>query len=347
MAGQSNTSTATGYKLTIGGQTFQQDISDGLQNLVVEDHVDMVTMCTIRLAATEDPDQQTWDFKIGDPVEAKMGKGEEPLFKGEVIAIEPGYQVQGTSTMTIRALDKTHRLGRGRKTRNWEDMKDSDVASEVGAECGLSVDADPTDEVHGYILQRNESNIAFIKRLAARNNFLCRVVGDKLEFKKASFQGSAVKVPMGTRLRSMRMHYNSSDMVQKVIVRGWDIKAKKEIVGQASAGDVTAIGGGDIGANLAGSFGDSTAYITDVPISSQSQADAVAKSEMERIARQFCKGSCTVQGDDTIRAGGVVEFEGLPKGQNGKYYVISTRHVINHRSGYTTEVNFCSNTTGS
>jgi phage protein D len=347
MSAQSETSTATGYKLTIGGQTFEQPAADGLQNLVVEDHVDMVTMLTVRLAATEDPGQQTWNFKIGDPVECKMGKGEDFLFKGEVVAVEPGYQVQGTSTLTIRALDKTHRLGRGRKTRHWEEMKDSDVASEVGAECGLSVTADPTDEVHGYILQRNESNIAFIKRLAARNNFLCRVVGDKLEFKKASFQGAAVKVPMGTRLRSMRMQYNSSDMVQKVIVRGWDIKSKKEIVGQATVDDCTPIGGGDLGAKQASSFGDSVAYITDVPISTQGQADAVAKSEMERIARQFCKGSCTVQGDDSIRAGAVVEFEGLPTGQNGKFYVISTRHVVNHRSGYTTEVSFCSNTSGS
>ncbi len=345
MADQS--SSATGYKLTVGSATFQQDQSDGMQHLVVEDHVDMVTMLTARVAATEDPDQAKWDFKIGDPVECKMGKGEDALFKGELVSIEPGYQIEGHSTMTLRALDKTHRLGRGRKTRNWEDKKDSDVASEVGAECGLSVTVDPTSEVHGYILQRNESNIAFIKRLAARNNYLCRVVGDKLEFKKASFQGAATPVEMGKSLRSMRMHYNSSDMVQKVIVRGWDVKAKKEIVGQASASDVTAIGGGDVGATLAGKFGDSTAYITDVPISSQGQADSVAKSEMERIARQFCKGSSTVQGDDSIRAGSVVEFKGLPKGQNGKYYVISTRHVINHRSGYTTEINFCSNTTGS
>jgi phage protein D len=102
----------------------------------------------------------------------------------------------------------------------------------------------------------------------------------------------------------------------------------------------------DLGAELAGKFGDSTAYVTDVPVSTQAQADAVAKAEMERIARQFCKGSCTVQGDDTIRAGSVVEFEGLPQGQNGKYYIIASRHVINQKSGYTTELTFCSNTTG-
>jgi phage protein D len=339
-------STAVGYKLTIGGTEFQQAKNDGLQHLVVEDHVDMVVMLTARIAALEDGEQPKWNFKIGDEVECKVGNGSSPLFKGEVISVEPGFQVEGSSTMTVRALDKSHRLGRGRKTRFWNDKKDSDVAKEVGAESGLSVDADATPDTHAYILQRNESNIAFIKRLAARNNFLCRVTDGKLEFKKASFQGQSKKIGMGANLRSMRLSYNSTDMVQKVVVRGWDIKSKKEIVGQASAGDVTKMGGGDLGAELAGKFGDSTAYVTDVPVSTQAQADAVAKAEMERIARQFCKGSCTVQGDDTIRAGSVVEFEGLPQGQNGKYYIIASRHVINQKSGYTTELTFCSNTTG-
>ena len=70
------------------------------------------------------------------------------------------------------------------RTRHWNDVTDSDVAQEVGAESGLSVEADPTSETFPYILQRNESNIAFLKRLASRNNFQVRVEKDKLVFKK-------------------------------------------------------------------------------------------------------------------------------------------------------------------
>ncbi len=341
---EQNSSSAVGYHVKVGGAEFKQASGDGLERLVFEDHVDMVNMLTLRIGGGEG--QPEWNFNIGDPVECSLGKGTEPIFKGEVVSMEPGYQVEGVASISLRALDKMHRLGRGRKTRFWEEMKDSDVASEVGAECGLSVDADPTDDTMPYILQRNESNIAFIKRLAARNNFLCRVVGDKLEFKKATFGGSPVEVTMGDNLRSMRMAYNSMDQVQKVVVRGWDVAAKKEIVGTASAGDITAIGGGKKGAEVSGAFGDSTAYVTDVPVSSQGMANAIAKSELERLARQFCRGSASVNGNDALRAGAVVQFKGLPKGQNGSYYVMATRHIINARSGYTTELTFCSNTLG-
>ena len=51
-------------------------------------------------------------------------------------------------------------------------MKDSDVVSEVGAESQLGVEVDATTETHKYILQRNESNLGFLKRLAAPN-FSC------------------------------------------------------------------------------------------------------------------------------------------------------------------------------
>lgn len=338
---------ATSYKVTVNGQEFKQTDADGLAMLVVEDHVELVQMLTLRMGGAED--RPTWTAKIGDTVTASLGEGSSPLFEGEVIGLEPSYQVDGVSSMTIRALDKAHRLGRGRKTRFWEDMKDSDVVSEVGAESGLSVDADATEETLPYILQRNESNLAFLKRLAARNNFILRVdsSSNTLLFKKTSFEGSSTTVTMGDNLRSMRMSYNSSDQVQKVVVRGWDITGKQEIVGEASAGDVTAIGGGDIGANVAGSFGDSTAYITDVPVSSQAMANAVAKAEMERLARSFGRGTASVQGNDAIRAGTIVEFAGLPSGQNGKVFVISSRHVISGRTGYTTEFTFCSNTLGS
>ena len=36
----------------------------------------------------------------------------------------------------------------------------------------------------------------------------------------------------------MNMSYNSSDMVQNVVVRSWDVMTKKEIVGKASASDI-------------------------------------------------------------------------------------------------------------
>jgi phage protein D len=337
-------SSATSYEVTIGTQSFVQTKRDGVQRLEIHDHVDMVTMLVIQLGGAEA--QPEWNFKIGDPVECSMGKGETPIFKGEVTAIEPSYEVTGITSVTIRAMDHMHRLGRGRKTRFWSARLDSQVVEEVGAECGLSVEVDGTNQIRGYILQRNESNVAFLKRLAARNNFILRVEMDALTFKKPTFEGATKQVTMGQNLRALRMAFNSVDQVQKVVVRGWDPKMKMEVEGSAVPGDLVKIGGGEYGATLSESFGESIAYVTDIPVSQQSQATDLAKAELDRLARQFCRGTASIQGDEKVRAGSMVEFSGLNEGQNGKYFIIASRHVINTRSGYTTELTFCSNTMG-
>jgi uncharacterized protein len=341
-------STAPGFEVKINGNKWSQAKNSGLQQLTLEDHVDMVGQLSVRFGGSEH--DKKWNFNIGDEVECRLGayegNGGAPIFTGEIIAIEPGFQHDGQSSVNIRALDKIHRLGRGRKTRFWEEMKDSDVANEVGGESGLSVECDPTEKVHAYILQRNETNVAFLKRLAARNNFTLRVDNNKLLFKKASFQSQDVDVEMGGNLRSVRMAFNSSDMVQKVVVRGWDPSKKEEIVGMAESGSVTPIGDGELGAKAASKFGESTAYITDVPVASQQQAQEIAKAEMERLARQFCRGSGTIAGDDNLRAGSMVNMKGMPDMSGGKFFVIASRHVISLRSGYTTEFTFCSNTFG-
>jgi len=330
------------FVITVGSSTFNHNTNNIVRSVVVEDHVDMASFCSLMFDASIDQGQV--EAKIGDPVDVKLKTEDISVFKGEVISIDHSFQQAGTTTKIVRCIDHIHRLGRGRKTRFWNDKKDSDVASEVGAECGLSVECDPTDEQHPYILQRNESNVAFLKRLAARNNFQLRVDQDKLYFKLAGFNGQAVDLENGEDIVALSMGYNSSNMVQKVVVQGWSVKDKKEIIGQSEASEVTKIGGGALGADQAAVFGDSVAYITDVPVSSQEVANKIAKAEMERLARQYANGKCVVRGENTIRAGSVVNFKGFVKGLNGTFYVISSRHIINPSTGYQTEFKFCSNT---
>lgn len=346
-SGSSGTSSAPSYQVTIGADTtFTQPEGDGVLSIIVEDHVDMVSMLTVRLGGTET--QPEWNYNIGDDVEARVGEGEVLMFKGHITAVEPSFTMDGGSSLTLRALDPLHILGRGRKTRYWEDVLDSDIVDEVGAECGLDTNIEATSESMPYVLQRNESNISFLKRLAARNNFTLRVNEGVLEFQPNQYSGSETTVTMGSDLRSLRISFNSADQVSGVTVRGWDIAAKEEVVGEATYSDIVQIGGGDIGAELAETmFVESTAYITDVPVSTQSQAAAIALAEMERLARAFARGTGTIAGNEQVRAGTVVNLAGINAPFNGAYFVLASRHIISPRTGYTTEFTFCSNSFGS
>jgi len=101
------------FEVKIGGTTITQDQGTQLENMVVEDHVDMVESAIIRLGGAEG--QPEWTVNIGDEVQIKTGEGNVTLFKGEVIGVEPSWSIDGLATLSVRALDKSHRLSRGRK----------------------------------------------------------------------------------------------------------------------------------------------------------------------------------------------------------------------------------------
>ncbi len=344
MSDNTESQSAASFTLTLGGSDMTQADNKGVETLIFEDHVDMVAMVTVRLSQIGD--EGDLPCAIGDELKLTIGTSGTEVFQGEVVGMEPRFSAKGGTSLTVRALDKVHRLGRGRKTRVFEEMTDADVVSSVGGEAGLSVDTDSTDETLPYILQRNESDIAFLKRLAARNNYILRIADGKLTFKKPQFEGSGYAIAMGDNLQDFRVSYNTTGLVQNVVVRGWDPEAKEEIVGEAAAGDVDQIGSGSLGVDTAGAFGDSTAYVTDVPVSSQSGADAVAKAEMNRIARQFARGTAKIAGNETVRAGTMVTFSGIKAAVNGTCFVIGTRHTVSTATGYTVELTFCSTSEG-
>jgi hypothetical protein len=264
------------YKLTISSDSFTQSDASGLVSLVVEEHVDMIGMLVCRFSASE-----SLSYQIGD--EVKLSVGDEEVFTGFITALEPSMSVGSGAFATLRAMDPLYKLTRGRKTKQYDEMTDSDAAKQVLGDAGLSASADSTSPTHEYILQRNESDMAFLKRLAARNNFMLRMVDGKASFIKAQYSGNGTEFEFNASdsgdqapLVSVNMAYTSTDQVQKVTVRGWDYNKKEEIVGTSTASDVDKIGDGKLGLDVCSTFGDATAYVTDVPVSDQSSAYAAA-----------------------------------------------------------------------
>ena len=342
--------TVPGFIIKIGGHSFDSANPNGLVSVTVEDNVDMASTCQITVHVTDKTRADS--FAPGDPVSVCLRTTNE-IFSGDVTTIQYAFQLKTASKVVIQCVDAMHRLAHATKSRHWNDMKDSDVAQEVGAEAGLTVEADDTPETHKYILQRNETNISLLKRLAARNNFQLRVRpaagGGKatLLFAKSATGGQPREVSREQGLLSFNISHNTTSLVPEVIVRGWDIKSKKEIIGTCKGSEVTKIGGGALGVEQAQVFANEPRNITDVPVRSQELATEIAKAEMERIARQYVRGTCSIIGDDKVRAGTIINVVGLDKGVDGPYYVVSTKHALSPGSGYKTNLSFCSNSKGS
>jgi phage protein D len=222
-------------------------------------------------------------------------------------------------------------------------ITDSDIVTAVIGEAGCTAgQVDATDTQHKYVFQRNESHYNFCKRLASRNGYLLRANEGKIDFVKAQFDGGTELTP--EHLMALDYTLSPHQVPNNLTVYGWDYVAKEKVEGTAAAGDIIKLGGGEdvVGKNGGIWAGDS--YISDVLVTSQGGAKAMAVGELNRLARRFVRGRAVVQGDGALTAGTIVTFTGLSPKFNPEVLVVSARHIVEPTRGSTTEIQFCGNT---
>jgi phage protein D len=121
-----------------------------------------------------------------------------------------------------------------------------------------------------------------------------------------------------------------------VQARGWDVKQKKEVNGQAR-GVPELMGGTKTGGQTAkAAFGARTDVTVDVPVRVQAYADAVAQGRYQQAALSFVRGEATGPGRPALRPGTVVSMTGAGRTFSGSYYVTSVTHTLDPQGGFRT-----------
>lgn len=327
------------YTINIAGQEITQQDPQGLEHLSVETHLDKVGVAQLTFAV----DGPSWSsFVIGDEAEISVGTGSK-VFGGVITEKRHSFR-RGVHTITIVVMDPAIKLASSRKTRVFEETSDSDVFSSVCGEAGVETGTvDSTSEVPLYTFQRNESDLRFLRRLAARNGYLVYAVDGKVNFAKPQFGGGSVELS-NENMISYDCGVSSASVPPNLTVYGWSYVEKRMVSYTASSGDLFTIGGGSDAVAETGTIWQEDSYISDVQVSTDGGAEAMAVGELNRLARSFVRGRAIVQANGDLYAGVGVTFSGMDAGGNPEGVVVSCRHVADIRSGTTTEIHFVSNT---
>lgn len=321
--------------VSVDGSELPHTVMESLVALRVEESLDAAGMFALTLANADlSSTKPTWSdddrFRVGGKVEIKMGPvgSQEKLMIGEITGLEPAWTGR-RSLFTVRGYDRMHRLRRGRKTRSFLEVKDSQVAEQIAGELGLQAEVEDSGEVHPYLFQNNQTNIDFLMMRARAVGFELHVEDRTLSFRKRRYdRGKVVTLEWGKELESFHPVLTTMPLAQKVVVRGWDRKNKEALVGTASAGDISnKMAGESLGAKDAEAFGAAEVRVVDHPVASAAEAEQMAKGILEGIALTYVTGEGTTTGNALIRAGTVIELTELGKRFSGLYYVTATQHV--------------------
>ena len=281
-------------------------------------------------------------FKEGNDVEIDMGYRDnlETLFQGEITGLEPDFPNDESPTLRVRGYDRRHRLMGKCKTRAFLNMKDSDIASQIAGDWSLRPEVEDTRVTLDYVLQNNQTDFEFLQERARRIGYEMVVTDTTLHFRARQNEGNAVvTLRREVDLLDFNVRTTTVGQVEEVRVQGWNPKDKEEVVARSGTGDERRMGGGGSASGPATAqqaFGDTGGTTVDMPVLSQAEADQLASGWFGEMALHYVKGHGVCIGRSDLRAGTLVEIEGLGRRFSGTYYVTSTEHTFRPNSGYRT-----------
>lgn len=284
----------------------------------------------------------------GNGVEIQVGyRGElETVILGEITGLHARYPSGEPSQVSVQGFDKLHRLRRGRKTRAFYEVKDSQVAETIAGELNLRPDVQDSGVVHRYLLQNNLCDIDFLLMRANRIRFELLISDQTLVFREAANNlGEIVTLEYQRDLKSFAPRLSTAHQTSEVSVRGWNPASKEAILGVASAGDETSkMAGQEIGPAMAdAAFGSTVGSLVRLPVASQAEADQIAKARFNDMAIELISGEGESVGNPAIRAGTTLQIDGLGARFSGLYYVRKAEHRFGPKIGYVTKFNVCRN----
>lgn len=301
------------------------------------------------------------DPKLAMAAKVEITYDNKSLYVGEVVSISTTYH-QEELRAEVKAMNRLHRLNRGRRSNVFSDLSEQDIIKKVladsGAEIGLAEwpDKNPnfgskdSKSKKGMVVHwSNQTPMEFLAMRAARYGFhiwcvenlvYCKVPDFSQESKFALVQKStSSKNPQKTQLtlKSFSARMSSSEVVEQVTVRASDPGSGDTFVVQASEAKApTSSLGKEHAVSPCKDSGIKETFILDVPASSPEEANAIANAEFLRRSLTFIVAEAVVDCNPDLQLGTTVEVVASNKPEdplNGGYYVTGLTHRFTVKDG--------------
>jgi phage protein D len=337
--------------IEVDGTELDPALATLVEQLEVDDFLhapDMVVLTFRDVAKTVLKDSQ---IKHGSKLRILAtnvgGTTPEPLATVEVTALEAEHGPGGSRTI-VRAYDSSRRLQNGRQTRSYVQMKDSDIARQIASANKLEMGTiDDSGAVYPHISQANQTDWEFLTGRAKEIGFKLSVADGKFYFQKAPATAEGppagdfdstdpLQLVVGTSLLEFNPRLTSGNQVKEAVVRGWDPKEKRPLVGRAPATPFSAKLE-TTPAELAAKVGDKTHVQVERPYSTQAAVDAAAHSNASRIGSVYAEAHGIAQGHPKLKPGALVKISVAGPAFDGTYFVTQARHVFD-QGGYRTHL---------
>ena len=276
-------------------------------------------------------------------------QAEEPLISGYITGIKPHFDPNPEQcTLAIRGMDKSVLLARAEKLQAWPNQKDSDIATQIFNQYGLTPQVTDTQVIHdeavATIIQR-ETDMQFLTRLARRNGLECFVDGDTGYFQAPNMNSPpqpilAAHFEEQTNLDKIDLEIKALSPLNQVSL--WQVNPfdGKQIltvaINAAQRDQQPALGQTEPQQLATADFEPSQVYLSREVTTGQPEMEALCQSVFHQ-AEWFVTGEGLVSANrygHVLKPRQTVTITGIGETYSGVYYVTAVTHRFT-RSGYT------------
>ncbi len=325
----------------LNGSDAPADMQSSLLEMHIDSSLHLPDAATIVLTDNNTKWADHADVMPGKTLQiiSRNGEVEDTIFDGEIVGLEPSFGA-AEQKVTISAFDRLHRLSRGRSAKTFVQMTDSDIMKKIISDSGLDADVTSTSEVHDHVFQSNQTNLEFLQARAAALGYYLYAEGKKIHCGPPNRDAPALPMKLHTELSEFYPRLSTSGQVSKVQARGWDIRNKTVVLGEATKGEIAPkTGVAESGGGLAQSAHSTTAnfLVNDPVVRTQAAAEKLAKAVANRLEGRFIEADGVAVGNPHLLAGTKIKIEGVGTRFSGEYFVTSSSHSFSAGGGYTTK----------
>ncbi len=329
--------------IEIEGQR-KDSLSSGLLELQISDSADGLARCELLFGNWGGPNGGGFQYFGRDVLEfgkaLKVKLGTDVLFEGRISAITAKFPDGGTPQIGVSAEDRLQDLRMTRRTRTFADASLSDVLQKVASDHGLQPQVDVSGETYKLLAQVNQSDLAFIRDLARREDAQVWVEGTKLNAaQRARRQGATVELSWAGQLREFSVCADLAHQRTKLIGTGWSVSDKQAAKHEADEAAIRGeLNGGTSGSQtLQSAFGERVDTLAHGLPAADAQARALAEASFRHLARRFLVGHGVAETKADLRVGAKVKIKGIGPLFEGEYIVTDAQIRFDAQLGMRTE----------
>ena len=277
-------------------------------------------------------------LEFGKPLKITLDTA--TLFEGRIGAISARFPDGGPPHVGVCAEDRLQDLRMTRRTRSFADASLAGVLQSIASDHGLQAEVNASGETYKLLAQVNQSDLAFARDLARREDAQVWVEGTKLKVvSRALRQGGTLDLSWAGPLREFEVVADLAHQRTKLIGAGWNVADKEAAKHVADDAAISAeLNGGDSGAStLQQAFGDRADTLAHAVPASVPQARAVAEASFRHLARRFVVGRGVADTRPELRVGAKVNIKGVGNLFQGEYTVTDIAIRYDAAAGLRTE----------